>query len=187
MNELLIDRLKSARTAAGLNQQDVAEKLGVKANTISNWEKGRTEPDIDTFVMLCKIYDIDFAALLTDVYYFDRVGFELYYEVEHVQLYENIKRLRDERGMSQDKLAELTGYTSRSSIAKIEKGLVDLSISKIIVFAKALGVTPNQLIGFEEIQHHTILECFNVDEYTDEELDKIKEYATFIKAIRKSF
>ena len=41
-------------------------------------------------------------------------------------LYKNIKKLREELGMSQDELAEKAGYTSRSSIAKIEKGLVDL-------------------------------------------------------------
>lgn len=36
-------------------------------------------------------------------------------------LYKNIKKLREELGMSQDELAEKAGYTSRSSIAKIEK------------------------------------------------------------------
>ena len=73
MNELLVDRLKSARIASGLKQQDVAEKMGIKANTISNWEKGRTEPDIDSFVKLCDIYKIDCASLLSDVYSFDRI------------------------------------------------------------------------------------------------------------------
>ena len=53
MNELLVNRLRIARTESGLKQQDVADKLGIKANTIGNWEKGRTEPDIDTFVKLC--------------------------------------------------------------------------------------------------------------------------------------
>ena len=36
-------------------------------------------------------------------------------------LYKNIKRLRESKGMSQDALAKLTGYTDRSSITKIEK------------------------------------------------------------------
>ena len=44
-------------------------------------------------------------------------------------IYENIKKYRESKGMSQDTLAVLTGYTSRSSIAKIEKGLVDLQYS----------------------------------------------------------
>ena len=55
-----------------------------------------------------------------------------------LKLYSNIKRLREEKGLSQDALAKLTGYTDRSSITKIEKGLVDLQQSKIELFAKAL-------------------------------------------------
>ena len=69
-----------------------------------------------------------------------------------LNLYKNIKQLREELGMSQDELAEKTGYTSRSSIAKIEKGLVDLQQSKIISLANALGVTPSQLMGWDEPQ-----------------------------------
>lgn len=38
-----------------------------------------------------------------------------------IQLYKNIKERRVQIGMSQDELAKKTGYTSRSSIAKIEK------------------------------------------------------------------
>ena len=52
-------------------------------------------------------------------------------------LYKNIKARRLELKMSQDRLAELTGYKDRSSIAKIEKGEVDLAESKIREFAKA--------------------------------------------------
>ena len=42
-----------------------------------------------------------------------------------LELYKNIKLRRTELKMSQDTLAELTGYKDRSSIAKIEKGEVD--------------------------------------------------------------
>lgn len=60
--------------------------------------------------------------------------------------HENIKRLRELRGMSQTELAEKTGYKDRSSIAKIEAGLVDLSESKISSFASALNVSPAELM-----------------------------------------
>ena len=53
------------------------------------------------------------------------------------------------RNMSQDTLAKLTGYTDRSSIAKIEKGTVDLQQSKIELFAKALGTTSRELVGWD--------------------------------------
>lgn len=67
-----------------------------------------------------------------------------------IKLYQNIKNLREERGLSQDALAKLTGYTDRSSIAKIEKGQVDLQQSKIELFAKALGTTSYDLMGWDE-------------------------------------
>lgn len=67
-----------------------------------------------------------------------------------IKLYQNIKNLREERGLSQDALAKLTGYTDRSSIAKIEKGQVDLQQSKIELFAKALGTTSYALMGWDE-------------------------------------
>ena len=65
-------------------------------------------------------------------------------------LYKNIKALRKAAHMTQEDLAKLTGYTDRSSIAKIESGLVDLPQTKIQQFADALGTTPSELMGWEE-------------------------------------
>ena len=64
--------------------------------------------------------------------------------------YEKIKTLRIQRKMSQETLAKLTGYSDRSTIAKIEKGKIDLSENKIIIFARALGTTPAYLMGWIE-------------------------------------
>ena len=101
-------------------------------------------------------------------------------------LYRNIRSRRTELKMSQDTLAELTGYKDRSSIAKIEKGEVDLSESKIREFAKALKVAPRELMGGDEPEEaQAIAAHFDGDEYTEEELDKIREYAAFIKSNRK--
>ena len=106
-----------------------------------------------------------------------------------IALYKNIKKLREEKNMSQDDLAKLTGYTSRSSIAKIEKGEVDLPQSKIIAFACALGTTPGKLMGLSEYgnveEPTTIAAHFDGDEYTEEELDRIKQFAAFVKTQRK--
>ena len=64
-----------------------------------------------------------------------------------LELYTNIKKFRKLRSMTQDELAKRTGYTDRSSIAKIERGDVDLPQSKIMMFADALGVTAGTLMG----------------------------------------
>lgn len=67
-----------------------------------------------------------------------------------LDLYKNIKKLRLEQGLSQEDLAKQTGYSDRSSIAKIEAGGVDLTQSKIKLFADALGTTPIELMGWDE-------------------------------------
>lgn len=64
--------------------------------------------------------------------------------------HEMIKILRENLGLSQEVLAEKVGYKDRSSIAKVEAGLVDLSQSKIALFADALGVSPARLMGIDE-------------------------------------
>ena len=87
-----------------------------------------------------------------------------------LDLYKNIKERRLALKMSQDTLAELTGYRDRSSIAKIEKGDVDISESKIRDFAKALK---------------TIAAHFDGNEFTEEELNEIKAFAEFVKTKRK--
>ena len=81
-------------------------------------------------------------------------------------IYIRIKELREHRNMSQQELAELTGYTDRSSIAKIEAGKVDLTQSKVIAIAKALRTTPAYLMGWEEELK---------EEYTEEELSETKK------------
>ena len=103
-----------------------------------------------------------------------------------LDLYKNIKERRLALKMSQDTLAELTGYKDRSSIAKIEKGDVDISESKIRDFAKALKTTPQELMGWDEPEKPTTIAAhFDGDEYTQEELDQIKAFAEFVKSKRK--
>ena len=63
---------------------------------------------------------------------------------------EKIKERREQLGMSQDELAERMGYKSRSTIAKIEKGVNDVVQSNIVKFAEVLLTTPAYLMGWLE-------------------------------------
>lgn len=70
-----------------------------------------------------------------------------------LQLYENIKKFRTEKHMSQEELAEKVGYKSgKSMISRIENGQIDLGQTKIMEFAEALGVSPGELMGRVERQ-----------------------------------
>lgn len=52
------------RKSAGWKQVDLAAKLGVKANTISNYEKGTTSPDFGTIRKITKIFGVTADELL---------------------------------------------------------------------------------------------------------------------------
>lgn len=96
-----------------------------------------------------------------------------------IELYENIKKFRLERKMSQVELAKLTGYTDRSSITKIERGAVDLPQSKILLFAKALRVSPGELMGNTGIESPEVPKNDHIIEYnknTKKEQEMIKKY-----------
>jgi len=64
-----------------------------------------------------------------------------------------IKQLRIEKGMTQEELARRVGYKTKSSINKIESSR-DFPIKKIIPFADALGVSPSELMGWDEEPEH---------------------------------
>ena len=66
-----MERLQKARKSKNLTQTDIANLLGVKNNTISNYENGISEPDIDSFIKMCQTYEIDFLELLEEAYGFD--------------------------------------------------------------------------------------------------------------------
>ena len=59
----------------------------------------------------------------------------------------NIRLRRMELGMTQQELATALGYTSRSTIAKIESGENDISYAKLTRFAQVLYTDVKQLIG----------------------------------------
>lgn len=69
MNDALIlkNRLKEARTEAGMSQGQLAETVGVSRNTISSIETGQFNPTAKLALILCIALDRKFEEL----FYFD--------------------------------------------------------------------------------------------------------------------
>lgn len=63
---------------------------------------------------------------------------------------ERIKHKRESLGLTQEELAKKMGYKSKSTINKIEKGINDVSQSKLIDFAKILNTSPSYLMGWSK-------------------------------------
>lgn len=56
--------LKKQRNKLGLTQQEVAKKLFVTRQTISNWENGKSYPDLDMLIKISDVYQISIDSLL---------------------------------------------------------------------------------------------------------------------------
>ncbi|KAF1297896.1 hypothetical protein BAU15_08300 [Enterococcus sp. JM4C] len=58
------ERLQEKRKQANLTQQELAQQLNVSRQTISNWEVGRSYPDIESLVLLSELFSISLDVLL---------------------------------------------------------------------------------------------------------------------------
>ncbi|MGF6375712.1 transcriptional regulator with XRE-family HTH domain [Clostridiales Family XIII bacterium PM5-7] len=67
IKQLDIDvKIKNARLSANLTQEQAAELLDVSRQTISNWETGKTYPDIISVIKMSDVYDISLDHLLKE-------------------------------------------------------------------------------------------------------------------------
>jgi len=66
--EKLSERLKELRLVNDLYQKDVAEKVGVVHDSISQYELGDRIPSLKIFLKLCLFFDVsaDYLLGLTD-------------------------------------------------------------------------------------------------------------------------
>lgn len=59
------DRLAAARDAAGMNQAELAKRLGVKVKTLRGWENDLAEPRANRLQMLAGLLNVSIVWLLT--------------------------------------------------------------------------------------------------------------------------
>lgn len=60
------DRLKQARKASGYTQESLAQAIGIKKSTLSGYESGNSEPDMDKIVKLMSVLKVDANFLYQD-------------------------------------------------------------------------------------------------------------------------
>lgn len=51
-------RLAELRKEKNVSQEELAEKLYVSRQTISNWERGKTYPDINSLLLIAAYFDV---------------------------------------------------------------------------------------------------------------------------------
>lgn len=60
----IADIIKNARIKNGYTQEQVAESLLVSRQTISNWENGRSLPDIVSIIRMSELYGLSLDELV---------------------------------------------------------------------------------------------------------------------------
>lgn len=63
MNEVA-KNLKKIRVSAKMTQEELAEKLFVTRQTISNWETGKSQPDVQTLTSLSEVLNVEVTELI---------------------------------------------------------------------------------------------------------------------------
>jgi transcriptional regulator with XRE-family HTH domain len=96
---------------------------------------------------------------------------------------ENLRTARERKGISQKDLAESIGV-AKSTYSLYESGNREPNVQTIKKIADALNVSADELLGIDE-EPTTIAAHFDGTEYTEEELDEIRNFAEFVKNRRK--
>lgn len=58
------DRMRLARIKAGLEQEEIAEILGVSSSTVSNWENGRTSVKVPFLSAWAQVTGFNMSSLM---------------------------------------------------------------------------------------------------------------------------
>ena len=69
MNVIVAERIKELMKEQGLNQVALANKIGLKQNTISAWLLKKKEPSINSLWLLADYFDVDIDYLVGRVDY----------------------------------------------------------------------------------------------------------------------
>ena len=95
---------------------------------------------------------------------------------------ENLKEARLKSGLSQKDLSENIGV-AKSTYSLYESGKREPNVDTIKKIASALNISADTLLGIDE-EPTTLAAHFDGDEYKEDELDEIKQFAEFVKGKR---
>lgn len=95
---------------------------------------------------------------------------------------ENLREERENRGYSQKEMSELIGV-AKSTYSLYESGNREPNVMTIKKIADVLNVSADRLLGLEDST--TIAAHFDGEEFTESELEEIKQFAEFVKNKRK--
>lgn len=131
-------KIKNRRTELGISADSLGEKIGKDRSTIYRYESGDIDNiSIDTLIQLSDALDTTPDFFLKNDNTTTNIGTVIF-------------NARLKLGITQEELARLVGYGTKSAINKIEKGLRDVPRYKVKQFAQVLGIDAEELLGCGE-------------------------------------
>ncbi|MDW2041536.1 helix-turn-helix transcriptional regulator, partial [Vibrio sp. 2130-1] len=89
-------------------------------------------------------------------------------------LNENIKRLREEKGVTQLEMAKSVGASAKT-VMNWESGKTEPKASELVLIAKRLGVSVNEVLGREQNPHERLIEKISsaIGDFNDAEIESL--------------
>lgn len=138
------ERIKKVRRTFNLTQQEFAERIGIKRNTVAKYETNRGEPIGAVVSLICREFGISEEWL--------RYGAggmktqETFPDSSEINIKEGIKYFRELKHLSQEELAEKIGV-SQDALSMYERGEDVPDYGKLICLANVLEVSPYDLFN----------------------------------------
>lgn len=104
----MIQKLRETRTDKGLNQKEVAQRINLTQQTYSDYETGRTNPDIETLIKIADILEVSTDYLLGRSDDFGNITIKE--KSSSVLTTEEQKLLNDFRSLPKPERAQATEY-----------------------------------------------------------------------------
>lgn len=128
-------RIKYLRSVLNLTQQEFADRIGIKRNSLANYETGRNTPINAIIVSICREFNVNETWLRYGVG--DIFTSDIFFGAGEMPA--RLKYLRHVLNLSQQSFADSLGI-SRGNIAAYEAGKNNLSQSAISLICKVYNV-----------------------------------------------
>ena len=132
-----MNKIKELCTRRGIDQKEVALRIGVSQPTVSDWFNQKKNPRDERLKRLCEMLNVTEAVILG--YADDPMAAEGTPAKETPLISRRLKSLREQSGKTQDVVAEACGI-SRLTLSRYESGATEPKASALASFAQYYNV-----------------------------------------------
>lgn len=141
------DRIKAIRKAHRLTQTEFGDLFGIVKSTVSSYETGRSTPDDEIKLAICKHFDLsmDYLLGLTDTTHTSSIRFSGFlFNFDNDSELKTFRRHIEKKGITT--VANITNIASER-LEKLISGDIRPAVAELSLIAKACNCTVDELLG----------------------------------------